>query len=50
MGCGVGTCLSCVVRISDPERAAGWRWALTCTDGPVFARDDLFDFASGHRT
>lgn len=44
MGCGVGTCLSCVVRRADAEHAAGWRWALTCTDGPVFARDDLLDY------
>jgi dihydroorotate dehydrogenase electron transfer subunit len=43
MGCGMGTCLSCVVRARDARRPDGWRWALTCTDGPVFDRDDLLD-------
>jgi dihydroorotate dehydrogenase electron transfer subunit len=45
MGCGIGTCLSCVVRVRDAGRPEGWRWALTCTDGPVFARDILLDYA-----
>jgi dihydroorotate dehydrogenase electron transfer subunit len=43
MGCGLGTCLSCVVRRHDAERPAGWSWALTCVDGPVFDRDELLD-------
>jgi dihydroorotate dehydrogenase electron transfer subunit len=42
MGCGLGTCLSCVVRRRD--RASGWSWALACTDGPVFERDALLDY------
>lgn len=41
MGCGLGTCLSCVVRVRDGARPEGWRWALACTDGPVFDRDQL---------
>lgn len=45
MGCGLGTCLSCVLRVRDNTRPQGWRWALACTDGPVFARDALFDDA-----
>jgi dihydroorotate dehydrogenase electron transfer subunit len=49
MGCGVGTCLSCVVRVRDATRPGGWRWALACTDGPVFDRDALVDFASEQR-
>lgn len=43
MGCGLGTCLSCVVRVRDAARAGGWRWALACTEGPVFERDVLID-------
>ncbi|MBU0637306.1 MAG: dihydroorotate dehydrogenase electron transfer subunit [Planctomycetes bacterium] len=43
MGCGLGTCLSCVVRVRDDSHAAGWRWALACNDGPVFERDHLVD-------
>jgi dihydroorotate dehydrogenase electron transfer subunit len=44
MGCGLGTCLSCVVRAHDETRPEGWRWVLACTDGPVFDRDQLVDF------
>lgn len=36
MACGVGTCQSCVVRISDIGAVEGWRYALCCTEGPVF--------------
>lgn len=46
MGCGMGACLSCVVRARDPSRPSGWRWALTCAEGPVFERDDLLDYGS----
>ncbi len=44
MGCGTGTCLSCVVRVRDAGCATGWRWALACTEGPVFSRADLLDY------
>ncbi len=44
MGCGLGTCLSCVVRMRDSSKPSGWRWALACTDGPVFDRDTLPDY------
>ncbi|MFO0840630.1 MAG: hypothetical protein U1D55_19140 [Phycisphaerae bacterium] len=43
MGCGMGTCLSCVTRVRDETRPIGWRWALACTEGPVFDRDQLVD-------
>jgi dihydroorotate dehydrogenase electron transfer subunit len=36
MGCGIGTCQSCVVRLTDASTAQGWRYALCCTEGPVF--------------
>ncbi len=42
MGCGLGTCLSCVVRVRDASRSAGWRWALACSEGPCFERDALY--------
>jgi dihydroorotate dehydrogenase electron transfer subunit len=41
MGCGLGTCLSCIVRVHDESRPEGWRWALTCSEGPVFDREQL---------
>ncbi len=43
MGCGTGTCLSCVVRRRSGA-AADWHWALACRDGPVFDRDELPDY------
>lgn len=43
MGCGLGTCLSCIVRVVDEGRPEGWRWGLACTEGPVFERDALAD-------
>ena len=35
MGCGVGTCLGCVVRIQRAEDAR-WKYRCACTEGPVF--------------
>ena len=35
MGCGVGTCLGCVVRIQG-ESDARWKYRCACTEGPVF--------------
>lgn len=45
MGCGLGTCLSCIVRVRDPGRPQGWRWALSCGEGPVFDVEQLWDYA-----
>lgn len=36
MGCGVGTCQSCVVPVKDAGAQDGWRYALCCREGPVF--------------
>ncbi|MBN2560220.1 MAG: dihydroorotate dehydrogenase electron transfer subunit [Phycisphaerae bacterium] len=36
MGCGMGVCQSCVVPVVDESGAEGWRYALCCTEGPVF--------------
>ena len=35
MGCGVGTCLGCVVRVQAPAEGR-WKYRCACTDGPVF--------------
>jgi dihydroorotate dehydrogenase electron transfer subunit len=35
MGCGIGTCLGCVVRVQGPDDAR-WRYSCACTEGPVF--------------
>ena len=41
MACGMGTCQSCVVRVVDKTVASEWRYALACTDGPVFDAAEL---------
>jgi len=42
MACGVGACLTCVIKKNDPEK--GWQWARCCKDGPVFeAREIAWD-------
>jgi dihydroorotate dehydrogenase electron transfer subunit len=35
MGCGIGTCLGCVVRIQGPDEARA-KYRCACTEGPVF--------------
>lgn len=39
MGCGMGGCYSCVVRVRTPE--GGSRFARSCIEGPVFRGDDI---------
>lgn len=47
MACGMGTCQSCCIRVKKPDPAApplpgsDWCYRLACTDGPVFAADQL---------
>jgi len=38
MACGMGTCQSCVIKT---KTADGWRFRLSCTDGPVFSASEL---------
>jgi dihydroorotate dehydrogenase electron transfer subunit len=35
MGCGIGTCLGCVVRVQGEDEAR-WKYRCACTEGPVF--------------
>jgi dihydroorotate dehydrogenase electron transfer subunit len=35
MGCGIGTCLGCVVRVQGRDEAR-WKYRCACTEGPVF--------------
>lgn len=39
MGCGLGGCYSCVVRVRSPE--GGSHYARACLDGPVFRGDEI---------
>jgi dihydroorotate dehydrogenase electron transfer subunit len=44
MACGTGMCQSCIVPVRDTNDAAGWRYQLCCTEGPVFdAQTVLWD-------
>ena len=37
MACGIGICLSCVVRLRDDDETDGaWHYARCCREGPVF--------------
>lgn len=38
MGCGVGACLTCVVKVHEGD---GWSWARACREGPVFECREL---------
>ena len=42
MACGMGTCQSCVVPVIDQGSELGWRYALCCTEGPVFNAASVF--------
>lgn len=43
MGCGVGACLTCVVKLKA-DNAQGWEWTRSCREGPVFdCRDVLWE-------
>ncbi len=42
MACGVGVCLTCVIKKNEPDDS--WKWARCCKDGPVFeSREILWD-------
>ncbi|MBV8781593.1 MAG: hypothetical protein JO353_09365, partial [Phycisphaerae bacterium] len=38
MACGMGTCQSCVIRV---RKGDDWRYALSCTEGPILRGSDL---------
>ncbi|MCU0857152.1 MAG: dihydroorotate dehydrogenase electron transfer subunit [Pontiellaceae bacterium] len=38
MACGVGACLTCVIK---RKTAGGWEWARCCKDGPVFNAEEI---------
>ena len=43
MGCAVGVCLSCAVKVRA-DNAQGWTYKLACQDGPVFdAAEVIFE-------
>lgn len=42
MCCGVGACFACVIKVNDPGSSDGWRYARSCSEGPVFPLDDVY--------
>lgn len=38
MACGVGACLTCVIKRKTED---GWEWARCCKDGPVFNAEEI---------
>jgi dihydroorotate dehydrogenase electron transfer subunit len=38
MACGIGACLTCVIK---RKTANGWEWARCCKDGPVFESREI---------
>ena len=41
MCCGVGACFACVVKVKA-DNPDGWRYARTCSEGPVFNASDVY--------
>ena len=42
MCCGVGACFGCVVKVNAPDSPDGWRYARSCSEGPVFPLCDVY--------
>jgi dihydroorotate dehydrogenase electron transfer subunit len=40
MGCGVGACLTCVLKVHAGEMGE-WTWARACREGPVFRAEEI---------
>jgi dihydroorotate dehydrogenase electron transfer subunit len=38
MACGVGACLTCVIK---RKTESGWEWARCCKDGPIFESREI---------
>ena len=41
MACGFGVCLGCAVKIRQVPSASDFRYAMACTEGPVFKADEI---------
>jgi dihydroorotate dehydrogenase electron transfer subunit len=41
MCCGVGACFACVEKIKSPSYEDGWRYARTCSEGPIFKASEI---------
>jgi dihydroorotate dehydrogenase electron transfer subunit len=41
MCCGVGACFACVIKVKA-ENGDGWRYARTCSEGPIFKASEVW--------
>ncbi len=42
MGCGVGACFACVIKVNDKTNADGWRYSRSCKEGPVYNAKEVY--------
>ena len=42
MGCGVGACFACVIKVVDPGSPDGWRYSRSCKEGVVYPAEEVY--------
>ncbi len=42
MGCGVGACFACVIKVKDPTSPDGWRYSRSCKEGVVYPSTEVY--------
>lgn len=42
MGCGVGACFACVVKVKDAASPDGWRYSRSCKEGTVYSAKEVY--------
>lgn len=42
MGCGVGACFACVIKVKDASNADGWRYSRSCKEGVVYSSTEVY--------
>ena len=42
MGCGVGACFACVIKVVDKNSPDGWRYSRSCKEGVVYPAQEVY--------
>ena len=42
MGCGVGACFACVIKVVDKSSPDGWRYSRSCKEGVVYPAEEVY--------
>ena len=42
MGCGVGACFACVIKVVDKDPPQGWRYSRSCKEGVVYSAEEVY--------